>query len=98
MKESHPLKIAEYNVAIDADHKLGFSWWVLHTLKKHVSVIAIVMEGSLRYLRLTHKFGIKCTQTIGDLLELNKHKGNTKWADTISKEIKNFQVEFEPIE
>lgn len=41
MKESHPLQIAEYAVAMGIDHEQGINWWILHMLKKHDTIIAL---------------------------------------------------------
>ncbi len=39
MKELHPLQIAKYAVPMGIDHKLSFNGWVLHTLKKHDTIL-----------------------------------------------------------
>ncbi len=98
IKESHPLQIAEYAVAMQVDHEPGFNCWVLHTLKKHDAIIAIVNNRSARYLKRMHKFGIECPKTVEDALELDKRNGNTMWANAIAKEMKNVQVAFDPLE
>jgi hypothetical protein len=41
-------------------------------------------------LKRTHKFGIEVPKTIKEALELDKKNGSTFWADTISKEMKEF--------
>ncbi len=98
IKELHPLQIAEYAVSMGVDHEPGFNWWVPHTLKKHDAIIALVKKRSARYLKHTHKFGIECPKTVEDALELDKHSGNTMWADAIAKEMKNVRVAFDPLE
>ncbi len=45
-----------------------------------------------------HKFGIECPKTVEDALKLDKHNGNTMWADAVAKEMKNVQVAFDPLE
>ena len=40
LKESHPVKVAEYAVAQGIDHKPAFNWWVMHILKKRDRTIA----------------------------------------------------------
>ncbi len=71
------------------DHEPGFNWWVPLALKKCDSIIALVKKRSARYLKRMHKF---------DTLELDKHNGNTMWADAIAKEMKNVQVAFDHLE
>ncbi len=58
MKESHPLQISEYSVAMGVDHKPSFYWWVPNTLKKCDAIIALVKKNSAKYLKHMHKFGI----------------------------------------
>ncbi len=89
LKESHPLQVAEYAVAMGVDRKPGLNWWVLHTLKKCDAIIALVKKRSVWYLKCTHKFSIECPKTVEDALELNKCNGNTMWADAIGKEMRN---------
>ncbi len=47
-----------------------------------------------RYLKWTHKFGIKLPNTIKEALELDKKNGNTFWADAIAKEMKDVCITF----
>ncbi len=54
MKESHPLQMAEYAIAMGVDHESSFNWWVLHMLKKHDSIIALEKKCSARYLKGMH--------------------------------------------
>ncbi len=58
-------------------------------LQKYDTIIALVKKLSAKYLKCMHKFGIECPKTLEDALELNKKNGNTMWADTIPKEMKN---------
>ncbi len=77
VKESYPLQMAEYAIAMGVDHEPSFNWWVPHTLRKRDSIIALVKKRSARYLKRTHKFGIECPKTVEDALELDKRNGNT---------------------
>ncbi len=97
-KESHSLQMAEYAIAMGVDHEPGFNWWVPHMLKKRDAIIALVKKHIAKYLKCMHKFGIECPKTVEDTLELDKHNGNTMWADAIAKEMKNVQVAFDPLE
>ena len=47
-----------------------------------------------RYLKRTHKFGIEVPKTAKEALELDRKNGNTFWADTIAKEMKDICVAF----
>ncbi len=46
------------------------------------------------YLKQTHKFGIELPKTVKEALELDKKNGNTFWADTIAKEMKDICIAF----
>ncbi len=98
IKESHSLQITEYSVAMGVDHEPGFNWWVPHMLKKRDAIITLVKKRSARYLKRTHKFGIKCPKTVEDALDLDKLNGNIFWEDAIAKEMKNVQVAFDPLQ
>jgi hypothetical protein len=76
------------------DHEPAFKWWVKHFLKKRERIISLVKQHQTQYLKRTHKFGIEIPETVQEALALDKKNGNTLWADTISKEIKNVQVAF----
>jgi hypothetical protein len=45
-------------------------------------------------LKRTHKFGIELPKTVKEALELDKKNGNTFWADTIAKEMKDVCIAF----
>jgi len=44
LKESHPIEVAEYAVAMGIDHEPAFAWWVPHTLRKRNRIIAAVKK------------------------------------------------------
>ncbi len=98
MKESHPLQIADYLVAMGIDHEPCFNWLVPHTLKKINSIITIVKKRSAKNLKRMHKFGMECPKTVEDALELDKQNCNIMWADAIAKEMKNVQDAFDPLD
>ncbi len=90
--------MVDYAVAMSVDHKPGFNWWVLHTLMKRDSIVALVKKRSATYLKCTYKFGIECPKTVEDALELDKRNSNTMLANAIAKELKNVRVAFDPLE
>ena len=49
-----------------------------HTLKKREAIVKAV---NARYLKRTHKFGIRLPKTVKEALEIDKENGNTMWAD-----------------
>jgi hypothetical protein len=62
---------------------------VPYILKKRNRIIAAV---SNRYLKRTHKFGVRIPRTVRECHELDKENGNTMWQDAIQKEMNNVTV------
>ncbi len=94
LKESHPIETAEYAKILGIDHEPAFNWWVPHVLRKRDHIISLVRKQNPCYLKRTHKFGIELTKTVNKALELDKKNGNTFWADTVAKEMKDVCVAF----
>ena len=40
LKESNPVEVAEYVIALDLEDQPAFAWWVPHTLKKRDRIVA----------------------------------------------------------
>ena len=91
MKESNPVKVAEYATAQGINQEPAFAWWVDWTLKRRDRIIAAVNN---RTLKRTHKFGIPIPRNVKEAHKLDKENGNTLWADAIAKEMKNVQIAF----
>ncbi len=94
LNESHPIETAEYAKILGIDHEPAFNWWVPHVHRKRDCIISLVRKHSPWYLKRTHKFGIEVPKTIKEALELDKKNGNTFWADTIAKDMKDVCVAF----
>ncbi len=54
----------------------------------------LVKKRYPRFLKKTHKFGIEVPKTVKDVLEIDCRNGNTFWAATIAKEMKDVHVAF----
>jgi hypothetical protein len=76
-------------------HKPAFNWWVHHVLRKRNQIISAVAKYSARFLKRTHKFGIEIPRTVKEALELDRHNGNTLWADAIAKEMAKVRKAFD---
>ena len=63
-------------------------------LRKREHIIALVKKRSNHFLKKTHKFGIEVTRSVAEAYALNKKNGNTLWADSIAKEMKNMRIAF----
>ena len=94
LKESHPIETAKYAKIIGIDHEPAFNWWVLHVLKKRDRIISLVKKWNPQFLKRTHKFSIEKPRTAKKALELDPKNGNTFWADTIAKEMKDVRAAF----
>ena len=94
LKESHPIETANYAKILGIDHEPAFNWWVPHVLKKRDRIISLVRKQNPRYLKRTHKFGIKLPKTVKEAFELDKKNGNTLWAEAIAKEMRDVHVAF----
>ena len=91
LKESDPIRVAEYATSREIDNMPAFAWWVPHTLKKRDKIIKSV---SRRIKRNRLKFGIKVPQTPGEAELLDIENKNTLWDDAVEKEKKNVLVVF----
>jgi len=94
LKESHPVQTAEYAISAGIDHEPAFNWWVHDVFKRRDRIISLVKKRETRYLKRTHKYGVRVPKTVQQALDLDRQNGNTLWADAISKEMKNVRVAF----
>ena len=94
IKESHLIDTAEYAIVQGIDGETAFNWWVPHVIKKRAHIISIVKNRSARYLKKTHKFGVKLSNSEKHALNIDKKNGNTHWSDEIAKATKNVRVAF----
>ena len=56
MKESHPIKVAEFAKAIGIAYDPAFEWWVPYSLRKRDVILAAVKS---RIRNKTRKYGIE---------------------------------------
>jgi hypothetical protein len=92
LKESNPVKVAEYAATKNLHDEPEFSWWVPHVLKKRNRIIATLIK---RYHKRTQKFGIQVLKTWGEAVKLDKENGNTPlWQDANRKEMNNVCIAF----
>jgi hypothetical protein len=84
LKESDPLKVAEYATANKLDQEPAFVWWVPFVLKKKSRIIA---KFKSRYHRREEKFGIPLPKSVKEALALDEESNTTYWRDAIRKEM-----------
>jgi hypothetical protein len=91
LKDSNPVKLAEYAVANEIDREPAFFWWVPHVLKKRNRIIFKLKK---QYWRTTHKFDMRVPKTVDDALEIDANEGNTIWFDSLKKELSKIMIAF----
>jgi hypothetical protein len=94
LKESHPLEMAEYAVTQGIEHEPVFNWWVPQVLQLRKCIISLVKKQKMSYLKKNMKFGIKVSTSVDHALKIDKRNGNTLWAGTIAKEMKDVHIAF----
>ena len=91
LKESYMLQVAEYATSQNIQEEPAFAWWVPYALRKRDRIIAAVNK---RYIKKTHKYGIRIPDCVEDAYEIDKQNENTFWQDAIAHEMKNVRVAF----
>lgn len=92
MKQSYPLKVAEYAHANRIGDEPAFAWWLSDVIKKHERILAKLKS---KYWQRTHKFGLRIPKSVEQALTVDKENGNTLWWDAICKEMTNVRPAFE---
>ena len=95
IKESYPVKVAEFALATHISMEPAFAWWVPFVLKKRNRILAKVKS---KYWHRTHKFGIRIPKSVEEARKIDEQNGDTLWWDTICKEMKNVCPAFEVFE
>ncbi len=89
LKESIPIKLAEYAIACHIANEPAFAWWVPYVIKMRDRIIAHL---TTRYKKHTHKFVIEVPTSVEHSLDIDRQSGTTFWYDAIQKEMKNVEV------
>eukprot|EP00980_Cylindrotheca_fusiformis_P018168 scaffold5886_cov93-Cylindrotheca_fusiformis.AAC.2 len=92
IKESHPVKLAEYAVANKLIEEPAFKWWAPYMLKKRDRIIKAVKR---RFHRKNEKFGLEIPNSVKRALEIDKETGTKYWEAALAKEMKNIWPVFE---
>ncbi|KAL7523558.1 hypothetical protein ACHAXR_000235 [Thalassiosira sp. AJA248-18] len=96
LKESNPVEVAEYAVAIGLEVEPAFAWWVPFTLRKRDRIIASVNS---RVRKSTHKYGMEVPTSVKHAIEIDRKNGNTFWQDdALNKEMTNVGIAFRILE
>jgi len=77
LEEAYPVAVAEYAVTQGIDDEPAINWWVHHVLRKREHIIALVKKRITRFLKKTHKFGIRnaaiCCRSLHSRQEERQH-------------------------
>ncbi len=74
MKETNPVKVAEFAVSRSIDNEPAFAWWVPYTLRQCDKIISTV---NACVKRVSHKYGIELPTSIKHAYEIDKENGHT---------------------
>ncbi len=86
MKESFSVQVAKFTVDKNFHEKIAFKWWVPQVIKQHTRIIKAIKT---RYLKRTHKYGIRLPKSVTEAYEIDKENGYDLWHQAIIKEMKN---------
>ena len=98
IKESYPIKLAEYAVANKIAEEPAFRWWVPYTLKKRDRILAAVKRRIYGKRYKNEKFGLEIPKTLRRALEIDRETGTNFWRKALEKEMKNILPVFEILE
>ena len=91
LKEPNALDVAEYTITNKLVIDPTFQWWVPTTIRRRDRIIYKI---HIRCMKRQKKFGIDLLKNFQEAYQLDNKNGNTKWADAISKEMKNIRIAF----
>jgi hypothetical protein len=94
LKESYPIKVAEFAISRDILDEAAFAWWVPYVLVKRNRIISAVNR---HYQKRTHKYGIEIPKSFDDCVHLDHENGNTLWQDAIRHEMSKVRIAFQTL-
>ena len=92
LKESNPIELAEYAVAIRIQEEPAFKWCVSNTLRMRNRIIAKVKK---RYWKTNYKYGVRLPHSVQEALAIDRETGTDFWWRAIQKEMKKVMIAFE---
>ena len=92
LKDSNPIKVAEYIIRNGLQEDPVFCWWVHNVLHKQLCVISKLKK---HYARMTHKFGVELPHSIQAAFNIDKKTGTDYWFKVIRHELEKLQVVLE---
>jgi hypothetical protein len=92
LKESYPVKRADYAFAQGIQGEPAFAWWVPYVHKTRKSIIAKLKS---KYWQRTHKYGIRVPRSIDEAKTIDEKNGDIRWVDAVTLEMQNVRIAFE---
>ncbi len=89
------MEVAEYAVAHELMEQPAFAWWVPQALRRRDAIISAVNKRSLKP---SHKYGIRVPRTVQEAFDIDRENGDSRWAESIQKEMNNVRVAFRILE
>jgi hypothetical protein len=84
VKESHPVKTAEFAKARSVADEPAFACWVPHMLRKRDITLSKI-NAWIR--KTTHKHGIEMPTSVDNANKIDRCNGNAFWKDAFAKEM-----------
>jgi hypothetical protein len=94
MKESHPVKTAEFAKARSVADEAAFTWWTPCTLHERDVMLSKI---NARIRKTTHKHGVETLTSVDNANEIDRRNNNTFWKDALAKEMTEVGVAFEAL-
>ena len=91
VKESYPVKLAEYTIENGHSDEPVFAWWVKFVMQKRDIILSKVKS---KYWARTHKYGIRVPKDVRKSKEMDTENENTLWCDSIMLDMKNTRPVF----
>ena len=76
----------------------AFNRWVTHLIEKRERIILLVKKQSARYLKKTHKVGVRLPKSVDEDYKIDAQNGNVLWTNSISKEMTDIKVALKALE
>ena len=76
-------------MANEISNEHAFNWWVKDTLQHKDRIISKV---KFKYLRTSHKFGMKVPKTVKEAYDIDRQSGTEFWTKAIEKETTHARI------
>ena len=86
VKEAYPVQLSEYSVQDRISEQPDFAWRIKYVLKKREHIVSKTVS---KYWQKTHKYRVRITKLVKEVLHINKENGDTKWGDAIVQAMGN---------